>query len=446
MYIPFRISVKRRQIMKRIICVTFALFHLIISVTCLKASAITDQTVVIEGVSYSISNQNPYVIIVPETLNVGEEKNVYLAGAITGDIYLSVPSSLTLVQQENKSNTISCSIVMGNENKLNLDTSANVKTVSAKIKASLDEKVPLKGTWKGNLTYSLSENIIKDITPFLEFTLSSDGTYYIVSGVKDTSFLSYCNYNMVIPAMYNGKPVKEIGDKAFYAASGYPLNSVAYRRGVIAITIPSTVTTIGKYAFSYFGGSGTKVTVEGNGLKTVDQYAFYNSGFSGVNLPNSVTVIEKNAFALCGNLIDINIPPYVTKIGDWAFDSCKSISGELVLPSTLTSLGQGAFEDCTSVTTIRWNCKLSYIRYGVFRGCKALKNFHMSSEAQSALRTIEGYAFYYCSGITEFTVPSQVTSIEKYAFYNSGLTKVTYPAGISIGTKAFPSPCVQNAV
>ncbi len=49
------------------------------------------------------------------------------------------------------------------------------------------------------------------------------------------------------------------------------------------------------------------------------------------------------------------------------------------------------------------------------------------------------HAFYFCTGLTEVTIPNSVTSIEEYAFYGcSGLTSVTIPNSIiSIGDGAF---------
>ena len=50
---------------------------------------------------------------------------------------------------------------------------------------------------------------MKQTNDYITFTLSDDGTYYIVS---------LCNAeatNIVIPHFYNDLPVKEIGDFAF---------------------------------------------------------------------------------------------------------------------------------------------------------------------------------------------------------------------------------------
>lgn len=56
----------------------------------------------------------------------------------------------------------------------------------------------------------------------------------------------------------------------------------------------------------------------------------------------------------------------------------------------------------------------------------------------STIQTIEKRAFEGCSKITSIELPSDLTSIGMYAFFNSGLTSVTIPEKVkSIGDLAF---------
>lgn len=96
-----------------------------------------------------------------------------------------------------------------------------------------------------------------------------NGSYYVIKGIG--SEVTDENIDLVIPATYNGIPVKEIGEKAFYYhGSGQGskfrpyVKSVTLPEGlekigassfsltdITSLTIPSTVTFIGEYAFSY---------------------------------------------------------------------------------------------------------------------------------------------------------------------------------------------------
>ena len=70
-------------------------------------------------------------------------------------------------------------------------------------------------------------------TQGLAYTLSSDGTYYIVSGMGTA-----VDTEIIIPSEHNGLPVVTIGDSAFNRCDT-----------IISITIPDTITFIGGSAF-----------------------------------------------------------------------------------------------------------------------------------------------------------------------------------------------------
>ena len=89
-------------------------------------------------------------------------------------------------------------------------------------------------------TCTICNRTIQEAIPKLgyspvKFTLSDDRTYYIASGLNDTSVKE-----VVIPDTYNGIPVKAVGENSF--AGYYEITSV---------TIPYGVTTIGDRAFYY---------------------------------------------------------------------------------------------------------------------------------------------------------------------------------------------------
>ena len=85
--------------------------------------------------------------------------------------------------------------------------------------------------------------------------------------------------------------------------------------------IPSSVTSIGDYAFSSC------------------------DSLSEIVIPSSVTSIGDSAFSNCDSQSEIVIPSSITSIGDWAFSFCSSLS-EIVIPSSVTSIGDCAFYNC----------------------------------------------------------------------------------------------------
>lgn len=69
----------------------------------------------------------------------------------------------------------------------------------------------------------------------LEYTLNSDGTYYIVTGIGTCT-----DTELRIPEEYNGLPVKEVKGSAFVNVDG-----------IVSVNIPRTITFMGRFAFGY---------------------------------------------------------------------------------------------------------------------------------------------------------------------------------------------------
>ncbi|MGN0522249.1 MAG: leucine-rich repeat domain-containing protein, partial [Eubacterium sp.] len=58
----------------------------------------------------------------------------------------------------------------------------------------------------------------------------------------------------------------------------------------------------------------------------------------------------------------------------------------------------------------------------------------------SGVKSIGDFAFEYCNNLTSLSLPKTLTSIGKYAFYDSSLSKATIPSGVkSVGAWAFAS-------
>ncbi len=191
----------------------------------------------------------------------------------------------------------------------------------------------------------------------LSFTLSDDETYYIVSGMGTCA-----DTDIVIPALYNGKMVKEIRNYAFEDCDS--LTSVTIGDGVTSIgkrafnhcdsltsiTIPDSVTSIGDQAFSYCS-SLTSVTI-GDSVTSIGDHAFHGcDSLTSITIPDSVTSIGNGAFQLCSSLTSITIPDSVTSIGDDAFAYCRYLTS-ITIPNSVTSIGSTAFYDCDSLTRI----------------------------------------------------------------------------------------------
>jgi len=166
----------------------------------------------------------------------------------------------------------------------------------------------------------------------LEFSLNNDTDAYSVTGYTGTSS------DVVIPATYNGKPVRSIGDYAF-----------ENRTSLTSITLPTSVTGIGVSAFEDCT-SLASITIPG--VRYITGSAFRNcTSLTGITLPASLIYIAARAFENCTSLTgSISIPVGVTDIGNSAFSGCTNLTS-ISIPASVTTVGY-AFSGWTSSQTI----------------------------------------------------------------------------------------------
>ena len=184
--------------------------------------------------------------------------------------------------------------------------------------------------------------------------------------------------------------IEKIPDYLFYRSSN--LNSLT------SITIPDSVTSIGRYAFSdctnletitipknakfdsNYGGTFNNCTSLknvkfSNGIEEIPSYLFYGSSnlnsLTSITIPDSVTYIGGSAFNGCTGLTSITIPDSVTSIGNYAFNGCTGLTS-IIIPDSLTTIGYYAFFSCTGLTSITIPDSVTSIGERAFSGCTNL--------------------------------------------------------------------------
>ena len=177
-----------------------------------------------------------------------------------------------------------------------------------------------------------------------------------------------------------------------------------------------------------------KVVIE-DGVTSIGNWAFEScSSLTSITIPNSVTSIGAYAFSNCYYLTNITIPNSVTSIENYAFRACSSLTS-ITIPDSVTSIGELAFYDCDRLTSITISNSVTSIGERAFAYCSSLTSITIPDSVTS----IGEAAFAGCSSLTSITIPDSVTSIGEYAFQScSSLTSITIPDSVtSIGWYAF---------
>lgn len=117
------------------------------------------------------------------------------------------------------------------------------------------------------------------------------------------------------------------------------------------VTVPSSVTTIGNYAFIACA-SLTSVGLPST-LTDLGYSAFgYCSSLSSIVIPNSVMVIKNGTFNGCSSLVNVDLGNGITEIGNLVFALCTSLT-QLTIPASVTKLGNYVLKDCPSLAQLK---------------------------------------------------------------------------------------------
>lgn len=267
----------------------------------------------------------------------------------------------------------------------------------------------------------------------------------------------------------------------------YSLKTVGYNGKMTAneVNFPSTLTTLGEFSFyscAAFDISGTSSYF--NGVMQLN-----NGGIKKVTIPDSVTEIGKGAFKECTMLTDLTIgakvkeipeemcmgcgaypdnkkesdylnggkytpisfvgltnlvlPNGITKIGNKAFESCYALKGFATqagsaqlsyLPDSLTEIGDNAFYQCKSLQKVVFPTALVKIGSSAF--AEASQYINEKPDGNHAVDRA-----YYGLESLDFIHATNLESIGGNAFAKTNLTGITLPASLTSIPANFCNSC-----
>lgn len=307
----------------------------------------------------------------------------------------------------------------------------------------------------------------------LKYTLSDDGEYYSVAlgGATDE--------DIVIPAVWENKPVREI------AAEGF-----AYSNRMKSVTVPESVEKISSGAFN---GSNALTTVywnaracadfadrnwaflrsdtaaelhvvfgrnveriparmffplyndtsrvpnvtevtfeEGSKLQSVGDYAFYRTPISEISLPEGLKSIGEYAFAHTG-LTSVRAVG-LSEVGDFAFCNNKELVS-VELGGDVDSFGTNVFDYCIGLQTADFSKLRGRLGASLFKNCYELT----SATFAEGVTGIPERAFYGCKRLQSAELPDSVLEIGAETFVGcENVRSITIGKSVEkIGNDAF---------
>ena len=311
----------------------------------------------------------------------------------------------------------------------------------------------LEGAEGSNLTWALDDDGI--------LTISGTGAMkdYGYSGRTEVPW--YDQRNTITKVVFeNG--VTHIGSFAFYqhtALTSFEMADSVVSFGQGAFQGCSALTTIPKL-HANFQDFSTEVFVDAkistyevdgaNPYYTVKDGILYSKdGTTLVNCPpgkvadfdqgwlDGVNTIAPYAFRTCRSLTgSLVIPSHITSIGRQAFQNCSGLTGDLMVPNTVTNLdGYYTFAGMTGMEgKLTLESDITEIAGGMFSG-----SGFTSMEWQGTVTSVDNNAFTGCK-FTNFALPESLTTVGNYAFRNcvdNGNAFGSLEHLSSIGTFAF---------
>ena len=244
--------------------------------------------------------------------------------------------------------------------------------------------------------------------------------------------------NLVIP-----EDITEIKQDAFYGC------------GILSLTIPNTLKSIGKRAFGRNYLSDI-VMEDGEAPLTIDSSAIFsdtytenayttyyrvniNTIYIGRNLSIVYTDVERGDLE-CNMLREVTIGNSVTDIPNAIFSDCTYLN-TVKLGNSVTTIGNSAFSGCTSLKTIDIPNSVTTIGSSAFSGCTSLSSIILPKSL-----TYIGYdEFYGCTSLQSVKILGKV-NVDSHIYYeSSNSSKIDYVSHAFRGCLALDTLCLPNA-
>ena len=235
-------------------------------------------------------------------------------------------------------------------------------------------KAAYQATEGWNKFVKITESV--DVNTIIEngiyYKIKSDGTLEVTGLDKSTTVADIPSSITVNGAKYR---VTSIGARAFEGRSDITYLSLQY-----------SIKSIGEYAFIDCGSNMTvnianleawcKMELgneHSSPLSSASKVLLYDVETTSISIPETVTSIGKYTFYQCKSLTSLYISGSVTSIGSSAFEDCTGLTS-VTLSEGLASIGGSSFEGCSGITSITIPSTVTSIALNAFKECNSLND------------------------------------------------------------------------
>ena len=210
-------------------------------------------------------------------------------------------------------------------------------------------------------------------------------------------------------AVLAGSPVRTVIDGVVFSKDGTRLLHYPPTRAGASYTVPAGVKEIVRDAFGDV--IQLKEIVFPESLETIEEFAFYNCGFTELRFPASLRLMPGDAFDVCPELTSIVLPDGPCEFYGSVFRECPKLVS-VTVPNGLTMNG------------------------GTFFACENLREFIVSADhptmefRDGALINKTTGTMVLCAPAVmgrDYTVPEGVKAIGSYAIHSLWLARLTFP-------------------
>ena len=254
-----------------------------------------------------------------------------------------------------------------------------------------------------------------------------------------TAQITHCNIregNVTVPAEIDGRAVTEIGEMAFSFSA------------LTGVDLPDSLRAVGRQAF--LNCRSLQSIRFPDSLESVDYRAFDNTAWYTIQ-PDGVVYAGKVAYGCKGACpAKIELAEGTVGVASWAFRDCSALA-EIAVPDSVRYIGAYAFNGTAWLDSqpdgIVYAGRVAYKMKGVCPSQAVIREgtvsiaenaFYGCADALQSVvipdtvTAIGRGAFSQCCSLTDVVIPDSVTAIGENAFDRcSSLQTITVPASVA---------------